>query len=139
MQSSYDALVLAQNKYRDCINSVKLIEQNSRAEGASGNEMLIPLTSSLYVQGQNRVDKFKIDVGTGYFVEKDGEEAIAFFNKRIDKLSGDSLKLQQLLADKVGLMQSIDTVLRGKLASSAAAGAPAPAAAAKTTASAADN
>lgn len=134
LQSSYDALVLAQNKYRDCISSVRLIEQQQQQQhkdNAAG-EMLIPLTSSLYVMGHNRVGKFKIDVGTGYFVEKDGPEAIAFFTKRVDKLSGDALKLRGLVADKMGLLQSIDSVLREKIASqtssSASASKQAPAA-----------
>lgn len=132
LQSSYDALVLAQNKYRDCISSVRLIEQQQQQhkDNAAG-EMLIPLTSSLYVMGHNRVGKFKIDVGTGYFVEKDGPEAIAFFTKRVDKLSGDALKLRGLVADKMGLLQSIDSVLREKIASqtsSASASKQAPAA-----------
>lgn len=117
LQSSYDALVLAQNKYRDCISSVRLIEQQQQQKDNAAGEMLIPLTSSLYVMGHNRVGKFKIDVGTGYFVEKDGPEAIAFFTKRVDKLSGDALKLRGLVADKMGLLQSIDSVLREKIAS----------------------
>lgn len=132
LQSSYDALVLAQNKYRDCISSVRLIEQQQQHKDNAAGEMLIPLTSSLYVMGHNRVGKFKIDVGTGYFVEKDGPEAIAFFTKRVDKLSGDALKLRGLVADKMGLLQSIDSVLREKIASqtssSASASKQAPAA-----------
>lgn len=132
LQSSYDALVLAQNKYRDCISSVRLIEQQQQQKDNAAGEMLIPLTSSLYVMGHNRVGKFKIDVGTGYFVEKDGPEAIAFFTKRVDKLSGDALKLRGLVADKMGLLQSIDSVLREKIASqtssSASASKQAPAA-----------
>lgn len=119
LQSSYDALVLAQNKYRDCISSVRLIEQQQQQKDNANGEMLIPLTSSLYVMGHNRVGKFKIDVGTGYFVEKDGREAVAFFTKRVDKLSGDALKLRRLVTDKMGLLQSIDSVLREKIASQA--------------------
>lgn len=119
LQSSYDALVLAQNKYRDCINSARLIEKQQQQKDNADGEMLIPLTSSLYVMGHNRVGKFKIDVGTGYFVEKDGREAVAFFTKRVDKLSGDALKLRRLVTDKMGLLQSIDSVLREKIASQA--------------------
>lgn len=114
LQSSYEALLVAKNKYHDCINSVKMIEQNQGS--GPGGEMLIPLTSSLYVRGENKVDKFKIDIGTGYFVEKDTTEAVAFFKKRIDKLTGDSVKLKALITEKASLLQSIDTVIREKIA-----------------------
>lgn len=116
LQSSYDALIVAQNKYKDCINSVKMIEQNGRDGSKVEKDMLIPLTSSLYVQGHNRVGNFKIDIGTGYFVEKDASEAGIFFNKRIEKLNGDAVKLKELVADKLSLMQSIDGVIRTKMA-----------------------
>jgi prefoldin alpha subunit len=113
LQSSYDALVIAQNKYKDCINSVNMIEENK--DSNDDKEMLIPLTSSLYVRGFNSIDKFKIDVGTGYFVEKDNTESIAFFKKRIDKLTGDSAKLKGLITEKVSLLQSIDSIIREKV------------------------
>lgn len=121
LQSSHDALVMAQNKYKDCIDSVKMIEQNK--ESVADKDMFIPLTSSLYVRGRNSVDKFKIDVGTGYFVEKDQAEAIAFFNKRIDKLSGDAIKLKQLITEKVSLLQAIDNTIREKIIAANASGA----------------
>lgn len=117
LQSSYDALILAQNKYKDCINSVKMIENNNNK--SEDKEMFIPLTSSLYIRGNNKVDNFKIDIGTGYFVEKDKAESILFFNKRIDKLTGDSIKLKQLISDKLSLLQSIDGVIREKVSSHA--------------------
>lgn len=116
LESSYDALILAQNKYRDCINSVKLIDKNH--EESKDKEMLIPLTSSLYVKGTNNVENFKIDIGTGYFVEKNKEESIQFFNKRINKLNGDSSKLKTLINDKVSLLQSIDGIIRQKVINS---------------------
>lgn len=122
LQSSYDALLLAQSKYKDCISSVNMIEKNKNgtSNGIENEkkDMLIPLTSSLYVHGANIVDKFKIDIGTGYFVEKDGKESVAFFTKRIEKLTSDSLKLKQLITDKLSLLQGIDTVIRSKIAQS---------------------
>lgn len=120
LQSSYDALLLAQSKYKDCINSVNLIEENKNMDNKddNDNEMFIPLTSSLYVRGQNKVDKFKIDIGTGYFVEKSKEESVTFFKKRIDKLNGDAIKLKSLITEKVSLMQTIDAIVREKIIAS---------------------
>lgn len=117
LQSSYDALLLAQSKYKDCINSVNLIEDNKESE-STDKEMFIPLTSSLYVRGKNQVENFKIDIGTGYFVEKNQEESISFFKKRIDKLNGDAVKLKALITEKVSLMQTIDAIIREKIIAS---------------------
>lgn len=117
LQSSYDALLLAQSKYKDCINSVNLIEDNRESE-STDKEMFIPLTSSLYVRGKNQVENFKIDIGTGYFVEKNQEESISFFKKRIDKLNGDAVKLKALITEKVSLMQTIDAIIREKIIAS---------------------
>ncbi|GMM45704.1 Gim5 protein [Pichia kluyveri] len=110
LESSYEALILATNKYKDCIKSVKEINNDSK-----DNEMFIPLTSSLYIKGNNKVNKFKIDIGTGYFIEKDEDESIKFFNKRIEKLNGDSIKLNQLINEKANLLNSIDNIIREKV------------------------
>lgn len=110
LQSSYDALNVARKKYKDCISSVNNIVKSGE------QEMLVPLTSSLYVRGTNAVDKFKIDIGTGYFVEKDDKDATSFFDKRINKLSSDSGKLQALIEEKLQLLNKINGVIREKIA-----------------------
>lgn len=115
LQSSYDALVMAQSKYKDCILSVESIDRNTEEES-----IMIPLTSSLYVPGKIRKDNFKIDIGTGYFVEKDVDQSKTFFNKRITKLNSDSDKLKELITEKVQIMQSIDSIVREKLTAAAA-------------------
>jgi prefoldin alpha subunit len=66
LTSSYGQLKAAQAKFRTCIESVDAI----RPENA-GKEILVPLTSSLYVPGMiSDVKKVIVDVGTGYYVEK---------------------------------------------------------------------
>lgn len=116
LQSSYDALVMAQKKYKDCILSVESIDMNKEDEN-----IMVPLTSSLYVPGKIKKDNFKIDIGTGYFIEKDVDQSKEFFNKRITKLNGDSEKLKELITEKVQIMQKIDVIVREKLTAAAAA------------------
>lgn len=74
LTSSHAKLRAAQTKFRDCIRSINEGVVGSRGKGAQdgkGNEILVPLTSSLYVKGQ-LVDREKVlvDVGTGFYVEK---------------------------------------------------------------------
>lgn len=54
-------------KFNECGETVKI---TSKPEN-EGKDMLVPLTSSLYVPGKVvDCDKFMVDVGTGYYVEK---------------------------------------------------------------------
>lgn len=110
LQGSYEALAMAQAKYKDCIQSVESIEQ---CEDQSS--VMVPLTSSLYVPGKIKKESFKIDIGTGYFIEKGSTESKEFFNKRINKLTEDSQKLKELVNEKLLTMQKIDSIVRQKL------------------------
>jgi len=80
------------------------------------NDILTPLTSSLYVPGKIvDNDKFLVDVGTGYYVEKNVEDAKEFYKLRIDKLNQDSEQLTQMIQEKINIMKSVDNVLKQKI------------------------
>lgn len=50
-----------------------------------GSSIIVPMTSSLYVKGTlGEVDKVLVDVGTGYFVEKNIEEADDYFRRKVN-------------------------------------------------------
>lgn len=72
LTTSHSKLRAAQAKFRDCVRSINDGVTGSEAKGTAGcDEILVPLTSSLYVKGRltNR-EKVLVDVGTGYYVEK---------------------------------------------------------------------
>ncbi|VEU22780.1 DEKNAAC103854 [Brettanomyces naardenensis] len=111
LQGSFRALKLAQMKYKECHENVQ------RVNVSPNQEIMVPLTASLYLPGKIKDnDKFLIDVGTGYYVEKSSEEAVKFFDGRLSKLNQDSTKLTQLIREKLQLVQRVDEVLREKLA-----------------------
>lgn len=59
----------------DSMNQVKARE---------GHEVLVPLTGSMYVPGVIKdTEKVLVDVGTGYYVEKDIPEAKDYFNRKV--------------------------------------------------------
>lgn len=103
---------MAQAKYKDCISSVNAIDTTE------STKMMVPLTSSLYVPGKIKKENFKIDIGTGYFVEKDSKQAQEFFTKRITKLDGDSTTLKNMLTEKMNLMETMDNVIKEKIIAS---------------------
>lgn len=65
-QESLQTLKIAKTKFD---GSKDALEQIS--DDWNDKEILVPLTGSMYVKGViNNIDKFIIDIGTGYYVEK---------------------------------------------------------------------
>ncbi|KAF6340146.1 prefoldin subunit 5 [Rhinolophus ferrumequinum] len=72
----------------------------------TGKELLVPLTSSMYVPGKlHDVEHVLIDVGTGYYVEKTAEDAKDFFKRKIDFLTKQMEKIQPALQEKHAMKQ----------------------------------
>lgn len=72
LTSSHTKLRAAQTKFQDCVRSINEGVIGSKEKGTDGkDEILVPLTSSLYVKGSlaDR-EKVLVDVGTGFYVEK---------------------------------------------------------------------
>jgi prefoldin alpha subunit len=68
LTTSFQSLRTAQAKFRDCLASIATGLSSSTAE----KTLLVPLTSSLYVPGKlTDHEHVLVDVGTGFFVEKD--------------------------------------------------------------------
>ena len=75
---SLQALSAAQSKLKDCISSINNLEQSKE------NDLLVPLTSSLYIPGQVVTrNKYLVDIGTGYYVEKLADKAKLGYNNKI--------------------------------------------------------
>ncbi|EDO15275.1 hypothetical protein Kpol_455p6 [Vanderwaltozyma polyspora DSM 70294] len=106
---SLQALVVARNKFAECVEDVKSVSAKENED----QKILIPASSSLYIPGKI-VDnqKFMVDIGTGYYVEKSAEEAIAFYTKKIEKLNGESGQIQAIIKEKTQSSLAIETQIR---------------------------
>lgn len=139
MTTSHAKLRAAQAKFRDCVNSINDGVTGSAKKGTDGrDEILVPLTSSLYVKGRlTDREKVLVDVGTGFYVEKvwlektgraisecvwtfadwsfclvqTAEKAIAFYN---DKVKGLDENLQELEKIVQGKSQQLRIVEEGE-------------------------
>lgn len=110
--TSLSALNMALGKYKECINNVKQVS----TEGNEGKELLVPLSGSLYVPGKVKDNnKFLVDVGTGYYIEKSSEDAIKFFEGKVTQLNKDSTKVTEIITEKSRTIQRLDQVLREKV------------------------
>ncbi|CAG8290970.1 unnamed protein product, partial [Penicillium nalgiovense] len=72
LTTSHTKLRAAQAKFRDCVRSINDGVTGDAKKGTDGrDEILVPLTSSLYVKGRlTDREKVLVDVGTGFYVEK---------------------------------------------------------------------
>ncbi|KAK1151117.1 prefoldin subunit 5 [Acipenser oxyrinchus oxyrinchus] len=111
LTSSIAQLKVVQTKYveaKDCMNVLKTENK--------GKELLVPLTSSMYVPGTlNDVEHVLVDVGTGYYVEKNVEDTKEFFKRKIDFLTKQIEKIQPALQEKHGMKQAVIEVMNMKI------------------------
>lgn len=110
--SSLNALNLALNKYKECVVNIQQVGD----EKSEGKDILVPLSSSLYVPGKIKDNqKFLVDVGTGYYVEKNAEDATKFYEAKITQLNKDYQQVTQIINEKSQALQRVDQVLRQKV------------------------
>ncbi|KAI5969125.1 GIM5 [Candida margitis] len=107
---SLQALQTAQLKLKDCITSINNLEKSK------ADEMLIPLSSSLYIPGKAVTKQdYLVDIGTGYYVEKKAEDAKKVYDTKIKKLDDDAKKLKDILVQKNELLNGLNLILRRKV------------------------
>jgi prefoldin alpha subunit len=111
LTASFSQLREAQLKFKECFDSVT---SGLSADHATG--ILIPLTNSLYCRGEYLPQaRVLIDVGTGYFVDKDRASAQSFYEGKVKALDASLRDLEGILQQKLSSSQSVDSVLRRKL------------------------
>lgn len=113
LTGSFQKLQQAQLKFNECKATVKVVSSSEN----ENKELLVPLTSSLYVPGQIvDCDKVMVDVGTGYFVEKTSKDAIEFFEKKTQTLQENLVDLEKIVAQKSSNLRVIEDTLKQKIA-----------------------
>ncbi|XP_012680294.1 prefoldin subunit 5 [Clupea harengus] len=111
LTSSIAQLKVVQTKYVEAKDSLSVLNKNNK-----GKELLVPLTSSMYVPGTlNDVDNVLVDVGTGYYVEKNVDDTKDFFKRKIDFLTKQIEKIQPALQEKHSMKQAVVEVMSMKL------------------------
>ncbi|KAJ5587633.1 uncharacterized protein N7459_003398 [Penicillium hispanicum] len=119
LTSSHAKLRAAQAKFRDCVRSINDGVTGSEQKGTNGREeILVPLTSSLYVKGRlTDREKVLVDVGTGFYVEKTAAKAIAFYDDKIKGLDSNLHELEKIVQGKSSQLRVVEEFLRQKMLS----------------------
>ncbi|KAJ7999128.1 hypothetical protein DPEC_G00212190 [Dallia pectoralis] len=111
LTSSIGQLKVVQTKYVEAKDSLSVLDKKN-----AGKELLVPLTSSMYVPGTlNDVEHVFVDVGTGYYVEKNVNDTREFFKRKITFLTKQMEKIQPALQEKHGMKQAVIEVMNIKI------------------------
>ncbi|XP_037107970.1 prefoldin subunit 5 [Syngnathus acus] len=111
LTSSISQLKVVQAKYVDAKDNLNSLNKKNQ-----GKELLVPLTSSMYVPGTlNDVEHVLVDVGTGYYVEKNVADSKAFFKRKLDFLTKQIEKIQPALQEKHAMKQAVIEVMNVKI------------------------
>lgn len=84
---------------------------------SEGRDVMVPLTSSIYVPGRIAdTKKVLIDIGTGFFVEKSPAAAEKHFARRATLLKEEADKATQVHTQKRQQLEAVSAVLQRKTA-----------------------
>lgn len=111
-QDSLQTLKIAKTKFD---GSKEALEQIN--DTWTNKEILVPLTGSMYVKGVlNNIDKFIIDIGTGYYVEKDITTSKDYFKRKVDYVQEQMDKIDMLGRQKSKVLNAVIDVIEMKVA-----------------------
>ncbi|KZO97245.1 Prefoldin-domain-containing protein [Calocera viscosa TUFC12733] len=96
LTNSYSQLKQAHSKFRTCLDCVKEVRP-----GNARKTILVPLSSSLYVNGKlSNPDRVLIDVGTGYYVSKTRDQATLHYERKIEFVDNNLRTVQGAIEKK---------------------------------------
>ncbi|KAI9655353.1 MAG: subunit of tubulin prefoldin [Bathelium mastoideum] len=130
LTTSYQNLRAAQSKFRDCLRSIQrtfpkeqpgLVVTNDTSP--KSQNLLVPLTPSLYVPATlSSVRTVLVDVGTGFFVEKIPEDAIKFYDEKVEELEKNLKELEKVVQTRGRSVAVVEDVIRQKVLSGQGSG-----------------
>lgn len=83
----------------------------------AGKQVMVPLTSAIYVPGRLKdVSKVLIDIGTGFYVEKTPAAAERHFARRASLLKEEQDRATQVHTQKRQQLEAVSAVLQRKTA-----------------------
>lgn len=81
-----------------------------------GQEVLLPLTQSLYVTGKLAdTQKVVVDVGTGYYVEMTTQEGTSYCKRKVSKLHDNLAGIESVIREKQNQLVQVNQVLSEKV------------------------
>lgn len=111
LQQSLSNLKMVQSSFMSSetsLDQLKSVEENK--------EILVPLTGSLYVPGKLiRNQKVMVDIGTGYYIQKNIDDAKKYFDKKIKFMTKQMEGLTPILQQKMQIRDDVMEVMQYKV------------------------
>eukprot|EP00529_Nitzschia_sp_RCC80_P036354 CAMPEP_0113453046 /NCGR_PEP_ID=MMETSP0014_2-20120614/7158_1 /TAXON_ID=2857 /ORGANISM="Nitzschia sp." /LENGTH=169 /DNA_ID=CAMNT_0000344433 /DNA_START=198 /DNA_END=707 /DNA_ORIENTATION=+ /assembly_acc=CAM_ASM_000159 len=83
---------------------------------SDGNEVLVPLTESVYVPGKLKdPNKLLVEIGTGFYVEKTSKDTHAFLDRKLKLVDANSANITKAVEGTRQNIEALNTVMQGKL------------------------
>ncbi|XP_016979055.1 probable prefoldin subunit 5 [Drosophila rhopaloa] len=115
IQDSLSTLHGCKAKYAGSKEALETFQSNWE-----NRQILVPLTSSMYVPGRVKdLNNFVIDIGTGYYIEKDLDGSKDYFKRRVDYVQEQIEKIEIWILQKTRFLNSVIGVLELKQAAAA--------------------
>ncbi|KAK2581479.1 hypothetical protein KPH14_005145 [Odynerus spinipes] len=112
-QDSLHTLKLAQSKFQEsgsCLDKV--------TPEVEGKEILVPLTGSMYVTGKLAdTNNVLVDIGTGYYAQKNVDDAKDYFKRRVECVTEQMEKIQHIGLEKSKIRDATMSIIEMKLQS----------------------
>ena len=109
VKTNMNALATAQDRYTMSFDSVTKLK-----EGES--ELLIPLSSSMYVKGRTNTNgKVTVDLGTGFLAKVPMDEALGILKRKIEYIIRNRRAFQEDLQRKLLQTDSVTSVLQKRI------------------------
>nr|XP_034184077.1 prefoldin subunit 5 [Osmia lignaria]XP_034184078.1 prefoldin subunit 5 [Osmia lignaria]XP_034184079.1 prefoldin subunit 5 [Osmia lignaria] len=110
-QDSLQTLKIAQTKFQESGSCLEKI-----TPAMEGNEVLVPLTGSMYVVGKLAdTSNVLFDIGTGYYIQKNVSDAKEYFERRVSYITTQLENIQQLGLEKSKIRDAVVDTIEMKL------------------------
>ncbi|GKZ01180.1 hypothetical protein MPSEU_001069400 [Mayamaea pseudoterrestris] len=120
-QSEEGRLQAFSQRFAQLKQAANRIQQSTRAveqvtPASDGKNILLPLTESLYVPGRiKEPTKLLVDIGTGFFVEKNNKETIQYLDRRQKLVDANAENIAKVIEATKTNLQSIQMTMQGKM------------------------
>ncbi|KAI8046306.1 probable prefoldin subunit 5 [Drosophila gunungcola] len=115
IQDSLSTLHGCKAKYAGSKEALETFQSNWE-----NRQILVPLTSSMYVPGRVKdLNNFVLDIGTGYYIEKDLDGSKDYFKRRVEYVQEQIEQIEKIHLQKTRFLNSVIGVLELKQAAAA--------------------
>jgi prefoldin alpha subunit len=93
--------------------SVKAVAQ---VKETAGMDILVPLTESVYVPGRIvEPDNLLVELGTGYFAERTGQETLGFFSRKMALVDANTENVSKMVMATRQNIMAVNSAMQGKM------------------------